>query len=114
MPAFVADLATQRDRRVVQHRADRLGETGRRGLLDDLCLAAGRAVPLEEVQHVPVVVGQHLHLDVPSSFDEPLDQYRAVTERRLGLARVAASMAAGRSAADATTRIPCRRRPRRP
>jgi hypothetical protein len=63
------------------------GDRGRRGLLEDLLVAAlGRAVALEEVDDVPVRVGEHLHLDVPAVLDVLLDQDRVVAERGGGLA----------------------------
>ena len=60
---------------------------GRRGrLLDELLVAAlDRAVALAEMDHVPVPVGKHLHLDVAGVFDEPLDVDGRVGEVLLAL-----------------------------
>jgi hypothetical protein len=41
-----------------------------------------RALALEQVHHVAVVVGKNLYLDVPRTLNEPLDVERAVAERR--------------------------------
>lgn len=63
-------------------------QVGRRGDLDDLLVAPlDRAVALEEVNHVAVVVAQDLHLDVARPLDELLDKHPAVPERLLGLVR---------------------------
>ena len=59
----------------------------RRTLFDDLLMAAlQRALALEEVHDVAVVVAEHLQLDVARPFDELLDVERAVAERRRRLA----------------------------
>ncbi len=62
-------------------------DSRRRGLLDDLLMAAlHRAIAFEQRHGVAVLVGEHLDLDVSSTFDEALDEDGAVTERRCGLA----------------------------
>ena len=48
--------------------------------------ALHRAVPLAQVDHVPVRVGEHLHLDVPGILEVPLDVDGGVAEVRLTLA----------------------------
>ena len=46
----------------------------RRRLLHDLLMAPlDRAVPLPQVHHRPVLIGQHLHLDVPGIVEVALD-----------------------------------------
>jgi hypothetical protein len=83
---LIADLLRQGDRRVEQDCPRRVGDRRRRRLLEDLLVPALRgAVALEEVHHVAVPVGQHLHLDVPAVLHVPLQEDRVVTERRLGL-----------------------------
>jgi hypothetical protein len=63
------------------------GEQWRRGLLDDLLVPAlQRALPLAEVDHVAVGVGQDLDLDVPRGGDQALDEQGVVAERAARLA----------------------------
>jgi hypothetical protein len=58
-----------------------------RRLLDDLLVAAlDGAVTLEEVDHVAVLVAEHLDLDVARPDDGLLDVDRVVAERAQGLA----------------------------
>ena len=60
----------------------------RRRLLDDLLVTAlDRALALAEMHDVAVLVGEHLHLDVPRVLDVALEIYPSVAERRLRLAR---------------------------
>ena len=62
-------------------------EQRRRGLLDHLLMPALQAaLPLPEVHHVAVRVGQHLHLDVPGAQHKPLQEQRVVAECGGGLA----------------------------
>ncbi|GAA4115104.1 hypothetical protein GCM10022215_13700 [Nocardioides fonticola] len=83
----VADLPGQRDARLAHQRAHRGVEVGRRRLLEHLLMAPlTGAVALAEMHHVPVGVGEHLHLDVPAALDVLLDQQGAVAEGALGLA----------------------------
>ena len=59
----------------------------RRRLLDDLLVAALQAaLTLAEVDHAAVRIGENLHLDVPGTLDEPLEEQRVVAERRGRLA----------------------------
>ena len=61
-------------------------QTRRRGRFDDLLVAQLHgAVPLVEVDGVPVGVGEDLDLDVPGATDHPLHEQGAVAEggRRL-------------------------------
>ena len=44
-----------------------------------------RALPLAEVDDVPVRIGEHLDLDVPRILEVPLDVHRRVGEVRLPL-----------------------------
>mmetsp|Transcript_7497 Transcript_7497/g.19307 ORF Transcript_7497/g.19307 Transcript_7497/m.19307 type:complete len:224 (-) Transcript_7497:432-1103(-) len=58
------------------------------GLLDDLLVSPlNRAVALEEVDGVAVLVGKHLHLDVAGPRDVPLEEHPVVSK---GVARLAA------------------------
>ena len=55
---------------------------GRRALFDHLLVPAlHRALALEQMHDVSVMVGENLHLDVARPLDEPLDVERAVAER---------------------------------
>jgi hypothetical protein len=77
----VADGATQRDRCVAHAPAQVVIERGRRTFLNDLLMAAlHRAVALEQVDQVAVMIGENLKLDVPRAFDIALDEQRAVAE----------------------------------
>src|SRR5207244_13047420 len=60
---------------------------GRRGrLLDELLVPAlDRAVPLPELDHVPMCIGEDLHLDVARVVEIALDVDRRVREVRLAL-----------------------------
>ena len=63
------------------------GDRRRRCLLEDLLVATlGRAVTLEEVHDVAVVVAEHLHLDVAAGLDVLLDEHGVVAEGCLRLA----------------------------
>ena len=60
-----------------------LVEKRRRRLLDDLLVSPlDRALPLAQVNHVAVLVTEHLDLDVPGIGDELLDEDAIVTEAR--------------------------------
>ncbi len=62
-------------------------QPGRRSLLDHLLVPAlQRAVALEQVHDVAVVVGEHLHLDVARPGHPGFQQHPVVAERRLRLA----------------------------
>ena len=72
---------------MVQRLPGRLVQVRRRGDLDDLLVPAlDRAVALEEVDHLALGVGQHLHLDVTGAQDGALDEHAGVAERPLCLA----------------------------
>ena len=45
-----------------------------------------RAVPLEEMDGVSVIVGEDLYLDVPGTQNRLLDEHRVVTKRELRFA----------------------------
>ena len=82
----VADTA----RRVAGGLADtcarRFVEKRRGCLLDDLLVSTlQRALALAEMNHVAVLVGKDLHLDVAWGVDEVLEEQRVVAERRSGL-----------------------------
>ncbi len=58
-----------------------------RGDLDDLLVPPlDRAVALEEVDEVAVLVAEQLHLDVPGALDELLEEDVGDAERGAGLA----------------------------
>ncbi len=80
----VADRSGRGDRggeQVVAHRREALDER-RRGLLDDLLVAAlDRALALAERPHRAVLVGHHLHLDVSPRRQVGLAEHRRVAER---------------------------------
>ncbi len=83
----VADLGGE-PHGVGAHPVPQLGVEVRRGCdLDDLLVPPlHRAVPLEEVDHVALGVGQDLHLDVSRLDDRLLDEDGRVAERALALA----------------------------
>ena len=83
----VADGARGLDRDRADPLAERGVDRGRRRLLDELLVAAlDRAVALAEVDHVPVRVGENLHLDVSRVLEVFLDVDRRVGEVGLALA----------------------------
>ena len=76
------------DRDAADPRAERVVDRRRGRLLDELLVASlDRAVPLAEVDHVPVPVREHLDLDVARILDEPLDVDGRVGEVLLPLPR---------------------------
>jgi hypothetical protein len=73
--------------RLAHLRAHRRGQRRAGAFLDGLLVTPlRRALALEQVHDVAVVVGEHLDLDVARPLDEPLHVQRAVAERRRGLA----------------------------
>lgn len=85
--APVADRPCGGDGGVVEPGAQLLAEAGRGGLLDDLLVTALEgAVAGAECPDGAVVVGHHLHLDVPAALHVGLGEHLAVPERghRLG------------------------------
>ena len=65
---------------------ERVVDGGRRRLLDELLVAAlDRAVPLAQVDGVPVRVREHLHLDVPGILEVPLHVDGGIGEVLLAL-----------------------------
>ena len=85
--APVADRPAEGDRRLEQGFSQLTGEPGSRGLFDHLLVAPlHRAVALAERHHVPVAIGEQLHLDVPRPFEIALAVESSVPERGLGLA----------------------------
>jgi len=83
----VADGLRQRDG-LLAHGFAHFGRDERRGrLLDDLLVAAlDRAFALAEVEHIAVLVAEHLDLDVARLDDELLDEHAVVAEARKPLA----------------------------
>jgi hypothetical protein len=104
--AAIADLAACVGAALTDPRERPHGEARRGRLLDDLLVAAlHRAVALEQVDGVLVLVREHLDLDVPRIAEELLHVDLRIAEGRLRLERV--SVAAETSAASVcTTRIP--------
>ena len=75
----------QRDRLFAHLAAGGLVEQRRRRLLDHLLIAAlDRTFALAEIDHIAVLVPQHLDFDVAGIDDEFLDEHPVVAERRLG------------------------------
>ena len=71
-----------------RHRAARSDSVDRQGrrFLDHLLMAAlDRALALDERQHRAVLVGEHLHLDVPRPHQPALEIDRGVAKRGSGL-----------------------------
>ena len=92
-----------------------LVDGGRRRLLDQLLVAAlDRAVALAEMDHVPVAVRQHLHLDVARILEIPLDVHPPVGEVLLTLALGGLERPLGLLRRPRPASSPCRRRPRPP
>ena len=92
--------------------AQRVVDGRRRRLLDQLLVAAlDRAVALAEVDHVPVRVREHLHLDVPRILEVALDVDAAVGEVLLALALGRLEGALGLVRRRRRASSPCRRRP---
>ena len=84
--AVVAHGLGQRDGLLAHGLARLLVEQRRGRLLDHLLVAAlDGAFALAQVDHVPVLVAQHLDLDVARVDDELLDEHAIVAEARLGL-----------------------------
>ncbi len=85
---LVADVSGQPDRVVGHVLAHGRVEIGRRRDLQHLLVAPlHRAVALEQVRHVLVVIAEDLHLDMTRPLDVLLDEDLAVAEGRLGLGR---------------------------
>ena len=68
--------------------------------------ALDRAVALAEMDHVPVRVGEHLHLDVPGILEIPLHVDGGIGEVRLALPGRRLERAVGVARAHATISIP--------
>ena len=75
----------ERDRLFAHLAAGGLVEQRRRRFLDHLLIAAlDRAFALAEIDHVAVLVAEHLNFDVAGIDDEFLDENAVVAERCLG------------------------------
>ena len=88
--ALVVHRARRRDGGLAHLAPPRLGHAGRRRFLEHLLVAPLHgAVALEQVDAVPVAVGEHLDLDVARARHVALDQHVVVAEarQRLALAR---------------------------
>ena len=76
----------ERDRLLAHLAAGLLVEQGRGRLLDHLLVAAlDRAFALAEIDDMPMLVAEHLDLDVARIDDELFDEHPIVAERALGL-----------------------------
>ena len=70
--------------------AQRIAQIRRRRDFDDLLVAQlHRTIAFVQMDDVAVRVGQHLHFDVPRSFDQLFDEQRAVAESGFRLAATA-------------------------
>ncbi len=84
--ADVAGRLDQRDRGVAQRLVLLGGQRRGAGLLQHLLVAPlHRAVADAGGPHRSVLVGDHLHLDVPAALDQPLHEDDRVAERAAGL-----------------------------
>ena len=107
----VAAGARRADGRLGHPRAQARVGHGRRALFDDLLMPAlHRALALEQMYDVAVVVGEDLHLDVPRPRDQPLDVERAVAERRRRFAARRLNRLGDVAVRLARGACPCRRR----
>ena len=85
--AHVADGAGHGQGGVAQAFAQGGADRGRRGLLDQLLVAAlDRALALEQVHHAAGRVGQELDLDVARGLEPAFEEHLVVAERAPGLA----------------------------
>jgi hypothetical protein len=83
---FVADGRGGAHRGLAHPCAQPLVDGGGRALLDDLLVPAlDRALALEQVDDVAVLVAEDLDLHVPGSADQPFEDDPVVTERSRGL-----------------------------
>ena len=102
----VADLLREPDRVGAHALAQLRVEVRRRGDLHDLLVAAlHRAVPLVEVDHLALAVGEDLHLDVAGVDHGLLDEHGGVAEGA-SASRMQVSTASRRSFGSSTRRIP--------
>src|SRR5207248_621553 len=102
--AAVADRAGGFDGDLADPLAKLAVDRGRGRLLDELLVPTlDGAVPLAEVDHVAVGIGEHLDLDVARVFEIPLDVDRRVREVGLALAarRLEGTLRLARLAHDA-------------
>ena len=105
----------QRDRLFAHQAAGGLVEQRRRRFLDHLLIAAlDRAFALAEIDHVAVLVAQHLDFDVAGIDDEFLDEDAVVAERRFGFGLGQARSLRRLRRSNARSACPCRRRRRKP
>ena len=86
--ARVSDLLREGDGVGTDLGAQLFREIGRRSELDHLLVATlQRAVTLEEVDDVALLVGEDLHFDVPGVDDGLLEEDRRIAEGRFRFAR---------------------------
>ena len=77
----IADGLAQLDRRSLKLRTHRIGESGCRGLFDDLLVATlHRAVALAQCHHAAFAITEELYFDVPRTRDELLEEDAGVLE----------------------------------
>ena len=83
----VPDRGRDAHRRGAERRALLTAERRRRRFLEHLLVAPlHRAVALEQMDHVALVIAEHLHLDVARRREIALEQHALVAERRQRLA----------------------------
>ena len=86
--AAVADRLPERDRSLVEGRAEQGGEAGGRRLLEHLLMTPlDGTVALADSDDVTVRIGKELHLHVPWPLEVALAVEGAVAERAFGLPR---------------------------
>ena len=107
----VPDRRREAHRRGAERRALLAAERRRRRLLEHLLVAPlHRAVALEQMHHVAVVVAEHLHLDVARRLEVALEQHALVAERRQRLAPRPFERRRRSHPAARPRACPCRRR----
>jgi hypothetical protein len=83
--AAVTDRRAQGPRRALQLLPQRVGQVGRRRLLQHLLVPPlQRAVPVAQANHAAGPVAEHLDLDVPGALDVPLGEHARDPEARRG------------------------------
>jgi hypothetical protein len=79
---IVSDAGRELQRMAVKRVAGLLGQVRRGSLLEELLIVAlNRAIPLEEMHEIAVLVAKDLNLDVARPLDQLFDQQAAITER---------------------------------
>ena len=111
----VADRARQRDAALEQLGANRRIEIRRRSFLDQLLVVAlDRAIALEQMDEIAVLVAGDLHLEMARPQHQLLDQQRRIAEGGLRLAPRQIERRRSARLARIPAACPCRRRRPRP